>query len=117
MPSIRRECRFNAKGSFAAGQGFGNVDVAGPAAFVCVQDVKLGENEHRRIRVVGADARELVPPGVVDAHADVVRIRLQRRNSRPIKLVCSSVMLCSHILLPRSKAAFMNFVFFTAPGS
>ena len=34
--AIRRECRFNAKGSFAAGQGFGHVDVAGPDAFVGV---------------------------------------------------------------------------------
>ena len=83
MPSIRRECRFNAKGSFAAGQGFGNVDVAGPDAFVCVQDVKLGENAHRRIRVIWADARELVPSGVMDAPADVVRIRLQRRKVEP----------------------------------
>ena len=62
MPSIRRECRFIAKGSFAAGQGLGHVDVAGPDTFVCVQDVKLGKNTHRRIRVVWADAVQLVPP-------------------------------------------------------
>ncbi len=76
--AIRKECRFNAKGSFADGQGLGNVDVAGPDAFVGVQDVKLGENAHRRIRIVGADARELLPPGVVDASANVMRIRLKR---------------------------------------
>ena len=72
MPSIRRECRFNVKGSFAAGQGFGHVDVAGPDAFVGVQDVKFGENAHRRIRIVWADAIQLVPPSVMDASADVM---------------------------------------------
>ena len=81
--AIRKECRFNEKGSFAAGQGFGHVDVAGPDAFVCVQDVKLGENAHRRIRVVWADAVQLVPPGIVDAPADVVRMRLQRGEVEP----------------------------------
>ena len=81
--AIRKECRFNEKGSFAAGQSLGHVDVAGPDAFVCVQDVKLGENAHRRIRVVWADAIQLVPPCIVDAPADVVRIRLKRREVEP----------------------------------
>ena len=81
--AIRRECRFNAKGSFAAGQGFGHVDVAGPDAFVGVQDVKLGENAHRRIRVIGADAVQLVPPGAMDASADVMGIRLKRGEVKP----------------------------------
>ena len=81
--AIRKECRFNEKGSFAAGQGLGHVDVAGPDAFVGVQDVKLGENAHRRIRIVCADAVQLIPPGVVDASADIVRIRLKRREIEP----------------------------------
>ena len=75
MPSIRRECRFNVKGSFAVGQGFGHVDVAGPDAFVGVQDVKLGENAHRRIRIVWTAAMGaamcgyVVTPFVVTASA------------------------------------------------
>ena len=81
--AIRKECRFNEKGSFAAGQGFGHVDVAGPDTLVCVQDVELGENAHRRIRVVWADERELVPPGVMDASADVMGIRLKRGEVEP----------------------------------
>ena len=81
--AIRKECRFNEKGSFAAGQGLGHVDVAGPDAFVCVQDVKFGENAHRRIRIVRADAIQLVPPGVMDASADVMGIRLKRGEVEP----------------------------------
>ena len=81
--AIRKECRFNEKGSFAAGQGFGHVDAAGPDAFVGAQDVKFGENAHRRIRVVWADAIQLVPSGVVDASAYVVRIRLKRGEVEP----------------------------------
>ena len=78
-----RKIRLPQANSFAAGQGFGNVDVAGPDAFVCVQDVKLGENAHRRIRVVGTGSVQLVPPGIVDAPADVVRMRLQRGEVEP----------------------------------
>ncbi len=71
------------KGSFIAGQCLGHVDVACPDAFVGVQNVKLGENAYRRIRIVGTDARELVPPGGVDASADVMRIRLKRGEVEP----------------------------------
>ena len=37
--------------AFAAGEGFGDVEVVGPDAFVGVEDVEFGEDPDRRIPV------------------------------------------------------------------